>query len=480
MTHFWFGATMVHRFFLMTVLASIIFIFPYCNKSEESDSELLARVGNRSITVEEFVKRVEFSTLPKGMSVENFQGRRDVLDLLVGEKLYAIEAEKKAVQKDPVLRKKVRVIESAAIGRELYRDEVRKKVRVDEEEVREAYQRMKTKHIVRYIRTSSLEEAESWKGALDGGIPFEKLLEEVFGESAKQEFQRAEVEWGELEESLEDAVYELSVGDISSIIEASTGYYILMLENRIQDVMLTEWEFESKRKSVEKTLRQRKEAARSAEFVRLFMEDKHVKLKGKPFSAMTAELEKQIDFDSEVEGDSQPKIQMLAEPELRLLQNQLVDVLDEVLVEFKGGSWTVVEFLEKLWLQEVLINRKSPRAFRGGMQEAIRAMVRDELLAGEGYRRGLDRRASVRDEVKMWRDYFLYVFFKRRLRSQDMDERKVLQDLRNRVGVELNEDKLRDIELTKIPMIAVWTGFLRQLVVPMWPRFENGERDQCP
>ena len=61
-----------------------------------------------------------------------------------------------------------------------------------------------------------------------------------------------------------------------------------------------------------------------------------------------------------------------------------------------------------------------------------------------------------------------------------MDERKVLQDLRNSIGVELDEDKLRNIELTKVPMIAVWTGFLRQLVVPMWPRFENGEREQNP
>jgi hypothetical protein len=133
----------------------------------------------------------------------------------------------------------------------------------------------------------------------------------------------------------------------------------------------------------------------------------------------------------------------------------------------------VRDFLKKLWMDEVPITRRSPPVFHSGLQEAIRIMVRDELLAEEGYSQGLDSRPSVRNEVAVWRDNFLYVSLKNRLIKENISPKEYLASLRGSAAIEIDHGRLRALDLTLIPMIAVRSDFQRRLVVPLWPAFQD-------
>ena len=462
---------MCRRCLLWPILI-IGFLSIHCSKSGEDDADILARAGDRVITVQEFVMRCELSPLPDPIRQEEVDGKRRALDLLIAEKLFAQEAERQGLLEEPILQKKLRTLEMAAVGRELYRDEVQKMVLVEESEIRDAFAKMGEKRVVRFLRTTRPEEAEMWQKEMEQGISFNTLWDRAVAVSGDTSTNRIEIAWGEYDESLESTAYALAPGEVSPLVKASDGYYLLTLENRILDIMQTHLSFASKRRTIEKILRRRKQAARSDVFVSSFMMDKQVTLKGVPFAILMRELEQRIDFDSDDEPGFQPKIQHLEESEVVTLENELEAHLDDVLVEISGGDWTIREFLEKLWLQEVPIQRQSRKTFIQGMKEAIRIMARDELLAQEGLRRGLRNRPSVQRETRMWQDYLLYVSYKNILKSKEQDIGITLENLQRDFPIEIQAAKLHEISITDIPLLAVWTDFHRQLVVPMWPRFE--------
>ena len=445
-------------------------------KAKESELDVLARVGDRIITVQDFVKRVEMSPLPSDIDMTQFEGREHALKLLVDEKLLALAAENDTSFHDPLIPKKMRSIEETAVNRELYMEEVRNRVHIDEVMMRDAFGMMHERRIVSYLHTRDRREVEGWAKAMEEGLSFDSLYMNVVGSSVGVKKQQVEVIWGEFDEDLEDAAYRLETGGVSPVVQTFNGFYILKLVDRIPDLMLTETAFNEKRNTIAKMLRRSREAIRSGEFVAEFMKDKDVVLKGELFDLLVRALASQVDFQNASREQIKLKARPFVDGELAPVRDQLASRLGEQLVAFRGGEWTIEQFLERLWLQEVPIDRRSLEAFRGGLREAIRIMVRDMLLAEEGCRRNLDNRLSVRRDMQMWKDNFYYVAYKNMILGEKSNVAGLLDDLRKKVSVSIDEEKLRTLQLSEIPMIATWTNFQRQLVVPRWPRFSNDSK----
>jgi len=450
-----------------------LYLFSLCSRPAGTGEQILAVIDNRYISDGDFIKRVELSPLPPYVDIKTYKGREDALNLLIAEKLLAVEAESKGLQHNPLFLHKIENVKKSAVVRELYREVVRKEVTVDEHDVREAFEKMNEKLVVRFIQSNDLNRIRLWSRLLDKGMPFDTLLERIQGRPLTENDQRIEFTWGQAEPAIEDAAYNLEKGGISSVLKVSNGYIILKLENRIKDVMLTEEKYASKKRTIEKIIRRRREAVRSGEFVENFMKDKNVVLKGLPFNYMVKELEKQIDFNRKKKKSSRMK--MLVQQEVNLVEDNLTNHLDDVLVEFEGRGWTVGQFLEKLWMMEVPLNRESPVLFEKNLKESIKILVRDELLAEEGLRRGLAKTHHVRKEVSIWKDNFLYAMMKNRYIESGMDIQKVIKDLRRKYSVKVDSTLLKKIELTNVPMVAVWTDLQRQLVVPIWPQLSRGD-----
>jgi hypothetical protein len=186
---------------------------------------------------------------------------------------------------------------------------------------------------------------------------------------------------------------------------------------------------------------------------------------------MVENLEKRIHFNQNHQGHFSGKIQRLGQEEVQWVENRLSDHLDDILVEFDKGYWTIDDFLERICVQELPIDRRSPSTFRKGLEETIRIVIRDEYLAKEGYRKNLHKRKSVKNEVAMWRDHLLYSYLRFKLEKEKNDEKHLIRSLKIKIRIQINESVLRDLEFQGTPMIASWTDFHRQLVVPLWPNF---------
>ncbi len=81
------------------------------------------------------MSRAELSPPPAFRHVNGYEGPRGLLELLIGEKLLANEAEVLGLHRDPAFQQWQRYAEGIAVGKELYREEVLSKVEIRESEV---------------------------------------------------------------------------------------------------------------------------------------------------------------------------------------------------------------------------------------------------------------------------------------------------------------------------------------------------------
>ncbi len=113
---------------------------------------------------------------------------------------------------------------------------------------------------------------------------------------------------------------------------------------------------------------------------------------------------------------------------------------------------------------------------RRTLETDLQTLARDEFLAQESYRRGLQRRDAVREEVRMWADHHLYTKTVARLGLQTQSGEELIfppavDSLKKKYLVTVADEKLKAIELSGIPMIAMHPRRPTQLAVPLWPLF---------
>ncbi len=450
----------------------ILLTFWHCEK-RQVPPEVLAQVGHRYITVDEFVNRAELSPPPNFRRVNGFSDKRALLELLIGEKLLANEAETLGLQSDASFKAWQRYTEGIAVVKELYRDEVLSKVEVREGEIDTAMALAQKSLQIKFFKTAQQEDADRFLKNLQEKKSFDLVMKNYFGEAISPDNYTSHFTFGDGDENLERAVFVLQPGQISEVINTSRGFWVVQVLSAKGKPPLTQSEYLKQYASLKKILRARKADKLSAQFVRDFMRDKDVALKGKTFSLLTKYFEQQLDFNN-----SSPalKMQPLGEMGYRHAEDNLRDHLDTPLIVFAGGQWSIRETLAKLRLRNLPFNHESPATMRKTLERDLQEMVRDEFLAQEGYRRKLNKRPEVQEEVRMWVDHHLYTLMVGHLGLQPQSMTEInfpppVSKLKDKYPAIVFEDKLKQIHLTSLNMIAVHAGRPNQLAVPLWPIF---------
>ena len=433
---------------------------------------VLATVGNREITKQEFILRAESSPLPQ-LRGGNRDKTAQLLEILIGEKLMALEAECVGLDSNRTFYEITSFAEELAVARELYLEEVRDKVEIDRQEIELTAGKMSESRTVAFVLSPQKEMSESYRQRLLKGESFAMLLQDIYGSAADTLGNRMTISWGEGEAVLDDVIFDLRMGEVSQVVPTSRGFAVLILENRKRKAIQTETDYANILHRAEKVLRARRETSRSGEFVSDFMSDKAVHLEENVFPEFAEAILRQIDFKDE-NKDMPQKQNILPSHEIDLVKQGLADRHNEILVRFKGGDWTIGEVINRWRLCNLPLDLSSPEKCRRSIVRNLSIMIRDKFLADEGRKRGYHKRASVRSEVGMWRDHYLYIFLKEKKTAQGEkpDWTKYLYEMRQKHVAKVDTTLLKSITLTDIPVLALRPGQYGSLVVPLWPSFE--------
>lgn len=218
-----------------------IFLFSVSSFSQK-EKEVVATVGNKKITLEDFSKKYNEIRA----QTQNPPTKQQFLEDLVRYEVGLQEAEKRGLEKDPIVQDRMR----QELYKALLEKELSKKIeaiQVNEAEMQAWYKNnpeMRLSHILIELKSGATAEqrSEAKKRAEDifdkevknSKRPFEELVK-LFSDDPYSKPAGGDMGWQSrlvLPPSLYDAALNTKVGDIRGVVESMLGFHIIKVTGK--------------------------------------------------------------------------------------------------------------------------------------------------------------------------------------------------------------------------------------------------------
>ena len=226
--------------FILSISMALLFVNGCSSKKEK----VLAKVDEEIITVPDFNNRI--SKLPNQYQDMVKKEKARFLDDLIMETIFYNEAIRRGIDKQKDTKEVLKEAKKKILTAKLIEDEIEKKIKVDEAEVKDYYQNHKdgfmipTKYRASHILVKTEEKAAEILASLSNGSDFAKLAEsESIDITNRRGGDVGYFTEGQLIPEFEKACTKLEVGQVSPIVKTPFGYHIIKLtdkkEARVKD-----------------------------------------------------------------------------------------------------------------------------------------------------------------------------------------------------------------------------------------------------
>jgi len=341
---------------------------------------------------ESFLLRPKFPASLKGKAALEAH-----LKGMVRYKYLAWAGEKQGLEQSDQVRDRLRWVREQAMREQLFKREVHDAIQVSEGELRLAFLRRRRFIHGRHLYLQTLEEAQLWRARLQQGLSFEHAAQAVYAgldeDMARTGGRLAPFSWGDMDAQFEAAAWALKPGELSQPVASRWGYHIIRVDSIQLDPMITEVDFIKDRKKVEALLRQRKEDSLSTAFVAKVMKGLDVRVKAESFNLIVQQARQA----SRRGSGSLPLHNPLSDGEWAAVAQSLQQRGDQPLVLFRGGRWTIADFINRFQAMPPLYrpHPQNPQLF----EKELRNMIRDDFLTRRAEKLGLRDDPYVNDRV---------------------------------------------------------------------------------
>ncbi len=238
----------------------------------QASGDILARVGDRVITVPGFQER--FNTLPSNrrQGATGEEQKEKFLERMVETFLFSLEARDKGIDKETPLNYIIQDTVDNILAREYYQREMLSGPTITEDEIKNYYdshpdefinpEAVKARHILVMVKTdapqnewnAALERAKDLKNEIDNGADFNKIAGERSddGRTKKRGGDLGYLTREKIPDGFPDILFTLKTGEISDPVKGSEGYHIIKVETkrpkRIQTISQVKRKLERKLK----------------------------------------------------------------------------------------------------------------------------------------------------------------------------------------------------------------------------------------
>ena len=398
---------------IISALVFCIFIMLPANIRSQSDSfdKSLAKIGNKVITEDEFVERYEFTPQKLSQNSKNLNSAKlDFLYTLIAEKLWSQEAKKLSLDTSEVIRFSKNEFEKMFVRDELFKREITQKIKISESELEEAYLRYINKLYVNFLFSDSKTEIDNLFNLLNTGVPFDTIL------SARPEYDEQlkpiEVVYGQMDEAVEDSLYNLNLYEYTEPIFTPDGWYIFRLTNKSSQILSSGEDVKTTYSNAKKIIKARKEKKIFDEFYIKFFNGDEVSVDPVLFESLAKLLVKEFNFKkSQLNVKENQPVYILAEDVNRIESELGKDTLKMHYINFSENPVTLKNFF-----RSIVFNGLSSKGFtiehiRNLLNQKTRKFIEQELLYREGIKRGYLNLPSVQKDVNMWYDNYMLSSF---------------------------------------------------------------------
>lgn len=483
------------------LLSLCIMLATGCGRSSRQDEVILARIGDKTLSVDEFIRRAEYTIRPPYCLGSDAVQKKIVLNSLIAEKLMAMEAgEENALLRNHRVSMQLRGRKEQAMRQVQFFTEAYDHAVPDTAHIKKHVQNAGRVYDIAYFNVNSVANRTVVDSVLKASHGRFEAAFKCLVPLAEMPSRR--VTWAAYEnDAIMDSLYmrPLKTGDqVGPVHVGQNEWVYIQIKGMTQSGVLTQEVFEERWRKATERLRERDAKKYYEAYIRKVMKGRSITFNPETFKALTQILgpvyflstkEKKAFANQSVWGSDDPQAQTAdALARLEILNPQSLFQVGE-------NTWTVAELMQALEAHPLVFRNKSmkKKEFGRELQLAIVDLVRDTHLNTEAYKKGYDQRPSVQREVGMWRDYYGYLFHKRQYLDtvlpdsvQNLNPLHVIDRYLNAYvdslqqkysdQIEINLNALEKIQLTRTHMSVTRTHVPFVKPVPSFPMVTNRMR----
>lgn len=485
-------------------LIAIVLLWGFCivisscsKRSRESqDVQLLVKIGDRSITVDEFIRRAEYTIRPPYCKGDNYIHRKIVLNSLIAEKLLALEAgEDNELTRNAQFQLYLKGRKEQAMRQWLYYQIAYQRAKPDSQEISKVYQVAGRTYRINYCTLPDSSRLHQLKQEL---LSAPEKSDSVFRSYLGLEaVPQREVTWNDQNDpAVHVALFsrKLTKGELVGPIATEDGNYLLMQVAGWTDrLAISDTDIQRRRNDVSQHLKTQQANRIYAQYITKVMKGKKLEFSCETFFKL-AEIMAPFYLKSMEDKREAFKRRFWKDEILPDSLSADIDTIrDRPLLTIDGQTWSVDDFLTELLIHPLVFRKRkfSYQQFPEQFKLAIIDMIRDKYLTQEAYKKGYDRVASVVQNENMWRDYLLAQYQKNRyLQTRNVNDESdymtlITDHLNSYVDslqakyhdqIQIDTDKFEQIQLTRIDMFVLQRNVPFPIVVPSFPLLTTDNR----
>ncbi len=490
---------------ILSMVVCMMVLVADCSKKhdiEQPQEIILVRVGDKTISLNEFIRRAEYTVRPPYCRGNHNLDKKIVLNSLIAEKLFAIEAgDSNEFVMSPRVQAQLKGRLEQAMRQWLFEEEAQKKVVLDTFRLKKMLQVAGRKYKISYFNYPDSATIFRMKEDIkENG----KAFEDVYFDVTKLDtLPKREVEWSMHEHDLIlDSLFAgpLKKNQVVGPIRIEKNHYMLIKINGwIDRPAITQPMVQERWRNITDEYSRRAAVKLYDDFIRKVMKGKTIEFQPDAFFKITELLGPiYIQTDKEKQEMLKKSIWEQENDDLKKyqdLQTQIEMLYQEPLFKVDGIVWTVKDFMDELAVHPLVFRKKRMKKSEFGqqLQFAIMDMIRDKYLAQVAYKRGYDKINVIRRNVNMWKDNLSYQYFKAKylqsVKPDSVEEMEyiplietylnpLVDSLQQKYSdqIEVEVQAFNDLKLTRIDMSVIQENVPYAKVVPSFPLVTTDNR----
>ena len=456
---------------------------------------VLAKVGPRIITIDDFIRRAEYSIRPDYCRQSNYIHKKIVLNSLIAEKLTALAVEKLGDSPDKVqYQAYLTGRREQAMRQRFYADTFYSQTNIAEKEIQSSYSLSGRKIRVNFINLPDEQTAIKIGHLLQSGI----AIDSIYGSLWEGTVPEKEISWFDRDqEEIHQALFtkDQQKGNVLGPIRTEDDTYVIMTVNGwIDQPAITAEDQKQRYEDVKERIMETKAKKAYLSWVAGIMTGKSFELNPRVFQTYA---ERAANHYIQTDSARQSALnQALWEQPMVMDQPKTVpgqgkpELKEEMtLFSYEGEEWNIERF-HTLLKKHPLVFRKrkmSRSEFPAQLRLAIADLLRDEEITKECYRSGIGDHWSIGLNAELWQDaYFSMQFLDRFQKTGSGHTQEQRLDMLNPIidslqavysdQIEIDMDAFEAIELTATDMMVTQRGVPYPVMVPSFPILTTDSR----
>jgi hypothetical protein len=464
----------------------------------DNGNYVLAKVGDKEIYLDEFIRRAEYTIRPPYCNGSTNIEKMIVLNTLIAEKLLVLEAGKKSrIYNNDTFLRYIQGRKEQAMRQILFLDLAYNKVEIDSTEVLRRFELAERKYQIKFLNVDNKEIADSAiKIFRDTKSSFENTFEYLTGIKAipTKEVEYFSQEFPIIHDSLfsrklqmDEVIGPVSIDDTTYLILKVDGWTVrknLLPETNRQ--IYSDLEEEIKNDKADKLYKNFMSKIIKGKEIN-FYKDTFIPLVNAlgPIYLSQSNKMKELFLFQEFEKENPPQ-------NLAKYDEDIEKLINEPLFEVDGKIYTVNDFEEYLDIHPLVFRKKRIKKFEFAEQLklAIVDAIRDKYVTEIAYKRGIDKDQRVVHYTEMFEDAIISLYEKKvylnkinegNLNQQQLIEKYLnpyVKELQHKYSenIEIDVELFNGIELTNTNLFVTQSGAPFPIVVPAFPILTSNSR----